>query len=64
MVLYFSGRFHLTAFLRRRRISVYIYLFTVTILFNYTSVFREIFDASTQLRINTHEVLGLDGGWI
>jgi hypothetical protein len=43
----FWGRFLLTAFLRRRRTSVYISLFTVTVLVNYTSEFRELFEATT-----------------
>jgi len=43
----FLERFLLTAFLRRRRISVYISLFTVTIPVNYTSEFRERFEATT-----------------
>jgi len=47
MFFHFSGRFLLTAFPRRRSKSVYISLFTVTILVNFTSAFREIFEANT-----------------
>jgi hypothetical protein len=42
----FLGRFLLTAFLRRRRISVYFSLFTVTIPVNYISEFRERFETT------------------
>jgi len=41
LVLHFSGRFLLIAFLRQRRESMYNYLFTVAIPVNYTIVFRE-----------------------
>jgi len=47
LVLHFSGRFLLTASLRRRRMSLYINLFTVTIPVNYTREFRERFEAIT-----------------
>ena len=42
----FWGRFLLTAFLRRRRISVHISLFTATIRVNYTSEFQELFETT------------------
>jgi len=47
MVLHFSGRFLLSASLRRRRTSVYISSLTVTIPVNYTSEFRELLRAIT-----------------
>jgi len=43
LLLHFSGRFLLTASLRRRRISAHVTLLTVTISVNYTSEFGEIF---------------------
>ena len=45
-VLHFSAGFLLTASLRRRRISVYNSLFTVTIPVNYTSDFGELFETT------------------
>ena len=42
----FLGRFLLTVFFRRRRISVYISLLTETIPVTYTSEFRERFEAT------------------
>jgi len=49
LVLHFSGHFHLTASLRRRIMSKYIYSFRVAILVNYTSEFLEIFEAATYI---------------
>jgi len=42
LVLHFSGHFLLTASLRRRKMSVYISLLTVTIPLNYTSEIQDI----------------------
>jgi hypothetical protein len=42
--------FLLTASLRRRRMSVYISLFTVAVTVNYTSEFRELFEAAKYWR--------------
>ena len=42
----FLGRFLLTGSFRRRRISVYISLFTETISVNYTSEFQERFETT------------------
>jgi len=41
------GALLLTSSLRRRRMSMYISLFRVTITVNYTSGFRELFEAAT-----------------
>jgi hypothetical protein len=46
LVLHFCGHFLLTASLRQRRMSMYIYLFTVVIPVNYTSEFRELSEAA------------------
>ena len=46
VILHFSGRFILTASLRERRMSEYISLYTVAITVNYTSEFRESFEAT------------------
>jgi hypothetical protein len=42
----FFGAFLLTASLRRRRTSMYIYLFTIAVPLNYASEFREVFEAT------------------
>jgi len=49
LVLDYSGRYRLTASLRRRKMSVYISSFTVAIPVNYTSEFRELFEAATYI---------------
>jgi hypothetical protein len=46
MILHFSGRFLLTASLRRRRMSIYISLLTVPITVNHISEFRGLFEAT------------------
>jgi len=49
-ILHFSGCFLLTASLRRRTMSMYTSLFTVAIPVNYTSEFREPFEATMYIR--------------
>ena len=49
LVLQFSGRFLLTTSLRRRRISLYISLFTVAVPAKYTSKFWELFEATAYI---------------
>jgi len=57
LVLHFSGRFLLIASLRRQRMSIYIFFITGSnscnlyqqIPVNYTSEFREIFEATTYI---------------
>ena len=51
MVLHLSGRFLLTASLRRRRMSECISLFTAAFSLNYASEFREHFEANTRVFI-------------
>jgi hypothetical protein len=46
LVLIFSRRFHLAASQRRRKMSLYISLFTVAIHVNYSRDFRERFEAT------------------
>ena len=50
LVLHFSGRFLLTAFLRRRRISMYKYYPHAVIPVNYNSQIRKIFEATTYFK--------------
>jgi hypothetical protein len=57
--LIISGRFFLTESLRRRRMSMYIPLLTVAIPVNYTSEFREIFEAAMSNRQSQHICLVL-----
>ena len=49
-----SGHFLLTESLRRRRMSMYIYLFTVAIPVKYANEFRELFEATMYIRQSQH----------
>ena len=51
LILHFSGHFLLTTSLRKRRVLVYIYLFTVAIPVNYTNEFWEHFETMTYIMI-------------
>ena len=51
LILNFSGHFLLTTSLRKQRVLVYIYLFTVAILVNYTYAFWELLETMTYIMI-------------
>jgi len=50
LVLHLLERFILIASLRRRRVSLYVSLFTITISVIYTREFRENFEATTYIK--------------
>jgi len=63
---YLSGRFLLTASLRRRRMSMYISLLTVAISVNYTSDSWVIFEASTynwSIRVGCSFIFAVQNAW-
>ena len=55
----FSGHFLLTESLGRRRMSLYISLFTVAIAVSYASEFRELFEATIYICQSQHTCLVL-----
>ena len=59
-VLCCGGRFLLNVSLRRRRMSLFSYLYTVAIPVNYTSEFRNLFVATFSLRQFIHTSI-IDG---
>jgi hypothetical protein len=62
LVLHISERFFLTALLKRQRLTMYIYLFIVTIPVNFTGEFRKLFEATTYVGIVLRVLMCVGGG--